>query len=102
MLLEDRHGDWEVLVDDPLDECLVGVLLLAIVGECIFHPWACVLHRGFGHLDDLVVDTVNFVREEFCSLMKRGEIPFLFKQGTDIMAAWTLGQRQHSLTGNTS
>jgi hypothetical protein len=40
VLLEDGHGNWEVLLDDPLDECLMGVLLLAILGDCVFQRLA--------------------------------------------------------------
>jgi hypothetical protein len=36
VLLEDGHGNWEVLFDDPLDERLMGVMLLAIVSDGVF------------------------------------------------------------------
>jgi hypothetical protein len=65
VLLEDWYGNWELLLNDPLDECLMGMLLLAIVSECVFQRLASSLHRDFSHLDCLVMDNVasenNFV-----------------------------------------
>jgi hypothetical protein len=65
VLLEDGHGNWEVLLDDPLDECLMSVLGLAIVGECVFQRLTSSLHRGFSHLNGFVEDTVIFERIMF-------------------------------------
>jgi hypothetical protein len=61
--LEDGHSYWEVLLDDPLDKCLVGLVLLAIVSKCVFQRLAAALHWDFGHLDALVADTLISVRK---------------------------------------
>jgi len=59
MLLEHRHGKWKMLLDHPLDECLMGALLLPIVGDCVFQRLASLLHNDFSHLDGFVVDIVK-------------------------------------------
>jgi hypothetical protein len=65
VLLENGHGLWEVHLDDPLDECLMGVLRQAIVGDSEFH-------RLVSHVDDPEVDTL-MSGEEFRSLIRGWE-----------------------------
>jgi hypothetical protein len=48
LFLEDGHGDGQVLLHDPRDERLLGVLLPMVVGS-VFHRS---LHGDFSHLDD--------------------------------------------------
>jgi len=71
-----------VLFDDPLDECLVGMLLLAIVGDCVFQRLVYSLHRDFSHLDGLVVDTVMPEKSCFPLIWEFG-LPSLFERSDD-------------------
>lgn len=67
MFLEDGHGGRQVVLDNPLDECLVGAVLPAIVGDCVFQGLASVCRSGFGHLDGSVVQVVWYVQQQLRS-----------------------------------
>jgi hypothetical protein len=40
VFLENRYGEWEMLVDDPFHEFLVGEVWLAVVGDGVFQALA--------------------------------------------------------------
>jgi hypothetical protein len=48
---ENGHYERQVLLDHPVDECLMGVMLMAVVRNCEFYRSAL---RDFGHLAGLV------------------------------------------------
>lgn len=55
VLFKDGYSERQMLLDDPVDECLVGVLLLTIVGDCEFHRSA---FWDFGHLPCVLVYSI--------------------------------------------
>lgn len=67
MFLKDGDGKWEVVLNNPLDECLVGVFLFAVVckSECQG------LRRCFCHFGSLVVKLEN-AREVLIVALKKG------------------------------
>jgi hypothetical protein len=90
VLLEDGHGNWEVLLNDLLDKCLMGVLRLAIVSECIFQRLASSLFRTSAIL--MASWWIMWCLRIILFIDEGGEIPFLFSLGnlTLIMVVWTL------------
>ena len=58
VLLEDGHGKSEVLLNHPLDQCLMGDFRLASVGDGVFQGLASLLRSDFSHLGDLVVNSL--------------------------------------------
>lgn len=54
MSLEYGHGEWKVLVGNPLDEGLMGVLWEAIVGDCELQRVTSLLWSVFSHLESFL------------------------------------------------
>ena len=66
-----------MLLDDPLDKCLMGMLLLAIVGECEFQRLTSLLHWDFSHFDGaVVVNTVISGNINCVCSFRRGVVEF--------------------------
>ena len=65
MSSEDGHYEREVLLDHPLDECLMGVMLMAVVRNCEFYRPAL---GDFRHLVGLVVVNNIILWRRFISL----------------------------------
>lgn len=59
-----------MLLDHPLDECLMGVMVMAVVRNCEFHRSAL---SDFRHLVGLVVDNNIILERRFISLQYGAE-----------------------------
>lgn len=74
MFSEDGHYEREVLLDHPLDECLMGVMLMAVVRNCEFYRPAL---RDFRHLLGLVVGN-NIILWRMFIFLQYGAGGFIF------------------------
>jgi hypothetical protein len=59
VLFEQGHGGWDMVLNNPLDECLVGVFWLAMVCYRILDGLACLLLGSFRHVEVVVLNSVN-------------------------------------------
>ena len=60
MFFEQGHGGWDMVFNDLLDECLVGVFWLAMVCYRVLYGLACLLLRIFSHVEGVVLNMVIF------------------------------------------